>query len=97
LQLFPFDIIKIDRDFVHNVCQNHQSAAIVRAVLGLARALGLPVLAEGVETKEELEFLRALGCDEMQGYLIGRPGPIEQYCEVLGRLPDFGREASVLA
>ena len=85
LQLFPFDKIKIDRDFVHNVWKNHQSAAIVRSVLGLARALSMPVLAEGVETREELEFLRALGCDEVQGYLIGRPRPIEHYREIIGR------------
>jgi diguanylate cyclase (GGDEF)-like protein/PAS domain S-box-containing protein len=85
LQLFPFDKIKIDRAFVHNVCQNRQSAAIVRAVLGLGQAFDLPVLAEGVETEEERDFLRAAGCDEMQGYLIGRPGPIECYAEELGR------------
>jgi diguanylate cyclase (GGDEF)-like protein/PAS domain S-box-containing protein len=102
LQLFPFDKIKIDRDFVHNVCQNSQSAAIVRAVLGLAQALGLPVLAEGVETEEERDFLRAVGCDEMQGYLIGRPHPIAHYAEVLGRplISDEGqglREKAALA
>ena len=85
LQLFPFDKIKIDRDFIHNVCHNGQSAAIVRAVLGLAQALNLPVLAEGVETEEERDFLGALGCDEMQGYLIGRPRPIEYYDEIIGR------------
>jgi diguanylate cyclase (GGDEF)-like protein/PAS domain S-box-containing protein len=85
LQLFPFDKIKIDRDFVHNVCQNSQSAAIVRAVMGLAQAIGLPVLAEGVETEEERDFLRTVGCDEMQGYLIGRPRPIEHYAAELGR------------
>jgi len=94
LQLFPFDKIKIDRDFVHNVCQNHQSAAIVRAVLGLAQACDLPVLAEGVETEEEREFLRAAGCDEMQGYLIGRPRPIECYAEELGRSVQVGRAAA---
>lgn len=94
LQLFPFDKIKIDREFVHNVCQNRQSAAIVRAVLGLAGALGLPVLAEGVETEEEREFLRALGCDEMQGYLIGRPGPIENYAQEVGRPSLLSRVAA---
>jgi diguanylate cyclase (GGDEF)-like protein/PAS domain S-box-containing protein len=93
LQLFPFDKIKIDRDFIHNVCQNSKSAAIVRAVLGLAQALDLPVLAEGVETEEEREFLRAVGCDEMQGYLIGRPRPIGHYAEELGRTAQTGLSA----
>jgi len=94
LQLFPFDKIKIDRDFVHNVCQNSQSAAIVRAVMGLAQAIGLPVLAEGVETEEERDFLRTVGCDEMQGYLIGRPCPIEHYAAELGRFASVGAAAA---
>ena len=85
LQSFPFDRIKIDRAFVSKVTQNPQSAAIVRAVLGLARGLGLPVLAEGVETAEELAFLAAEACDEVQGYLIGRPHPIDVYAETVGR------------
>jgi EAL domain-containing protein (putative c-di-GMP-specific phosphodiesterase class I) len=87
LQSFPFDRIKIDRAFVSKVTQNPQSAAIVRAVLGLARGLGMPVLAEGVETAEELAFLAAEACDEVQGYLIGRPRPISDYAEILGRAP----------
>ena len=85
LQSFPFDKIKIDRAFVSQAPQNPQSAAIVRAVLGLARGLGLPVLAEGVETKEELAFLASEACDQVQGYLIGKPRPIEDYAEVVGR------------
>jgi EAL domain-containing protein (putative c-di-GMP-specific phosphodiesterase class I) len=84
LQSFPFDKIKIDRAFVSKLQQNPQSAAIVRAVLGLARGLGLPVLAEGVETEEELAFLVAEGCDQVQGYLIGRPLPIANYAETIG-------------
>jgi len=85
LQLFPFDKIKIDRDFINNVTQNPQSAAIVRAVMGLARGLALPVLAEGVETEAQRAFLAAEACDEIQGYLIGRPQPIEAYAETVGR------------
>ena len=57
LQSFPFDKIKIDRSFIANVQSNHQSAAIVRAVIGLARGLEVPVVAEGVETSEQLDFL----------------------------------------
>ena len=56
-----------------------QAATIVRTVLGLGRGLGLPVLAEGVETPGEMKFLRDQQCDEIQGYLIGRPAAIEQF------------------
>lgn len=76
LQLFPFDKIKIDRSFIQSVHTKPQAAAIVRAVLGLGRGLGLPVIAEGVETSEELSFLGQEGCSEAQGYLLGRPEPI---------------------
>jgi diguanylate cyclase (GGDEF)-like protein/PAS domain S-box-containing protein len=85
LQSFPFDKIKIDQAFISNVERNRQSAAIARAVIALARVLGLPVLAEGVETKEQLAFLAREGCDEVQGYLIGRPRPIAEYASVLAR------------
>lgn len=85
LQALPFDKIKIDKTFMSNVDCNAQSAAIVRAVIGLGRGLGLPVLAEGVETKEQLAFLEREGCDEVQGYLLGRPCPIEDYAEAVGR------------
>jgi diguanylate cyclase (GGDEF)-like protein/PAS domain S-box-containing protein len=79
LRAFPFDKIKIDRSFIHAVHDNPQAAAIVRAVLGLGRGLGLPVIAEGVETSEELSFLGSEGCTEAQGYLFGRPAPIEEF------------------
>lgn len=84
LQSFPFDKIKIDQSFISNVKSNPQSVAIVRAVIGLAHGLGLPVLAEGVETKAQLEFLAAESCDEVQGYLLGRPHPIMEYSELIG-------------
>ncbi len=87
LQSFPFDKIKIDQSFISKVKSNPQSAAIVRAVIGLAHGLNLPVLAEGVETKEQLDFLAAESCDEMQGYLLGRPHPIMEYSELVGRNP----------
>ena len=79
LRAFPFDKIKIDTSFVKSVDTNKQAAAIVRAVLGLGRGLGLPVLAEGVETLDELEFLSTEHCNEVQGYLIGKPASIEQF------------------
>ena len=85
LQAFPFDKIKIDQSFISNVKSNPQSAAIVRAVIGLAHGLNLPVLAEGVETRDQLEFLAAESCNEVQGYLLGRPHPILEYSELVGR------------
>jgi diguanylate cyclase (GGDEF)-like protein/PAS domain S-box-containing protein len=85
LQSFPFDKIKIDQTFISNLDRNPQSAAIVRAVIGLGRGLDLPVVAEGVETKAQLEFLTHEACDEVQGYFVGRPEPIEHYAELVGR------------
>ena len=76
LRAFPFDKIKIDGSFIKSVNTNDQAATIVRAVLGLGRGLGLPVLAEGVETDAELQFLQQERCDEAQGYLLGRPAAI---------------------
>ena len=79
LRAFPFDKIKIDGSFVKSVNSNDQAATIVRAVLGLGRGLGLPVLAEGVETDAELQFLQDERCDEVQGYLLGRPAAIASF------------------
>jgi diguanylate cyclase (GGDEF)-like protein/PAS domain S-box-containing protein len=85
LQAFPFDKIKIDRDFVINLGRNPQSAAIVRAVIGLGHGLEMSMVAEGVETEQQLSFLADQGCDAVQGYLIGRPLPIGQYAGLVGR------------
>jgi EAL domain-containing protein (putative c-di-GMP-specific phosphodiesterase class I) len=79
LRAFSFDKIKIDGSFIRSVNSNGQAAAIVRAVLCLGRGLGLPVLAEGVETKAELQFLEEERCDEVQGYLLGRPAAIGNF------------------
>ena len=79
LHLVPFDVIKIDRSFVEKVETSPQAAAIVRAILGLGRSLGMDVLAEGVETKGQRDFLVVEGCDEMQGYLFSQPQPVEQF------------------
>ncbi|MGX7703927.1 bifunctional diguanylate cyclase/phosphodiesterase [Methylobacterium sp. Gmos1] len=76
LRRFPFDKIKIDRCFVQDLGQEDGSAAIVRATVGLGKALGMIVLAEGVETEEQAAILREAGCDELQGYLFGRPRPM---------------------
>jgi EAL domain-containing protein (putative c-di-GMP-specific phosphodiesterase class I) len=73
LRSFPFDKIKIDRSFVRDLEGNAESAAIVRAILGLGRTLGLATTAEGVETESQLDYIRAQGCDQAQGYLVSRP------------------------
>ena len=96
LQSFPFDKIKIDQSFVSNLDRSPQSAAIIRAVIGLGRGLDLPVIAEGVETAAQLAFLTEEACDEVQGYLVGRPGPIENYAELVGRAPAAVRTPSVV-
>jgi diguanylate cyclase (GGDEF)-like protein len=85
LQAFPFDKIKIDQTFIANLKRSPQSATIVRAVIGLARGLDVPVVAEGVETNDQRAFLTEECCDNIQGYLIGRPRPISDYAELLGR------------
>jgi diguanylate cyclase (GGDEF)-like protein/PAS domain S-box-containing protein len=87
LQSFPFDKIKIDQAFIANLGHSEQAATIIRAVIALGRGLDLPVVAEGVETQEQLDFLAAENCNEIQGYLIGRPRPIADYADVVGRAP----------
>jgi len=79
LRAFPFDKIKIDASFIKSVHANRQAATIVRLVLGLGRGLDLPVLAEGVETEDELTFLREESCQEAQGYLFGKPQAIDAF------------------
>ena len=85
LQSFPFDKIKIDRTFIANLGHSQQSATIIRAVIALSRGLGVPVVAEGVETEEQLKFLVDENCPGIQGYLIGRPKPIADYAKMVGR------------
>lgn len=85
LRAFPFDKIKIDSTFISDLESNDQSTAIVRAVIGLGRSLGIPILAEGVETQGQHAFLAREGCSEVQGYLTGRPLAIEDYADVVGR------------
>ncbi len=91
LQAFPFDKIKIDRTFVLNLGRNAQSAAIIRAMIGLGHGLDISIVAEGVETQEQLTFLAQENCDQVQGYFLGKPAPIERYAEMIGRdVPQSG-------
>ncbi|KCZ83923.1 signaling protein N terminal repeat/GGDEF/EAL domain-containing protein [Hyphomonas hirschiana VP5] len=78
LRAFPFDKIKLDKSFIDHVDSNEQTAAMVRAVLALGRSLKIPVLAEGIENSGQLAMLTFEGCDEAQGFLLGRPMSIDR-------------------
>jgi diguanylate cyclase len=78
LKTLPVGVLKIDRSFVDGLPHNPEDAAIVRAIIALAGSLQMSVVAEGIETLEQGDFLRALGCEKLQGYFYGRPQPAEQ-------------------
>jgi diguanylate cyclase len=78
LRSFPIDKIKLDRSFLREIETSPQAKAVLRAVIALGHGLGIPVLTEGVETKEQLEMLRRKGCAQAQGYLLGRPAPVSR-------------------
>src|SRR5207237_9063183 len=83
LQSFPFDKIKIDRSFVKDIADGIGSLNIVRAVAAMANGLGMATTAEGVETAEQLETVRAEGCTEMQGFVFSRPMPADEIAQFL--------------
>jgi len=85
LRRFPFDKIKIDRAFVRELSRNPESTAIVRAIVSLGRSLGISTTAEGVETQEQLDIVRAEGCTEVQGYLLSEPKPAREALALLDR------------
>ncbi len=78
LKYFPIDRIKIDRSFIRDITTDSDDAAITEAIVVMAHSLKLKVVAEGVETKEQLEFLRGCGCEEVQGYYFSRPHPVDR-------------------
>jgi len=94
LRSFPFDKIKIDRSFVKDLADRPDSLAIVRAISGLGRSLNISTTAEGVETKDQLDRLRAEGCTEVQGYFFSAARPATDVQELLLK---FGRKASIAA
>jgi diguanylate cyclase (GGDEF)-like protein len=83
LRSFPYDKIKVDRAFISDLAEGTEHVVIVQAVVSIARALGMATTAEGVETAGQREFLKALGCDEAQGYLFSAPVPIEKVPEII--------------
>ena len=83
LKRFPLDTLKIDRCFVREITSHPDDAAITTAMIAMGHALGLKVVAEGVETDAQSLLLRRQGCDEMQGYLFGRPVPADRLAQFL--------------
>lgn len=82
LKLFPVDTLKVDRSFVRDLVTDRDDRAIIVAIIAMAKAVGIRIVAEGVETEEQLAFLRKEGCDEVQGFLFSRPLPVEQLMAV---------------
>jgi len=91
LKRFPIDTLKIDRSFIHDISTDADGATLTRAIIHLAQNLRLKVVAEGVETEDQLAFLRANGCDEMQGYLFAKPTDAEE----CGRMLREGRKLAI--
>jgi EAL domain-containing protein (putative c-di-GMP-specific phosphodiesterase class I) len=83
LKRFPIDALKIDRNFVEDLPERMEDAAIVRSVIELAAGLNLRVVAEGVETKPQLDFLKKYDCREVQGYYFGFPVPAMEFQQLL--------------
>jgi EAL domain-containing protein (putative c-di-GMP-specific phosphodiesterase class I) len=83
LKRFPFSSVKIDRAFVTDITTNTCDAAIAKAIIGIGHSLQLKVVAEGVETAEQVQLLRESGCDQIQGFYFSRPVPADQFAGML--------------
>ncbi|GAB3545368.1 EAL domain-containing protein [Noviherbaspirillum agri] len=86
LKRFPLDVLKIDKSFVQDIPHSQDDCAIAATIVAMGQSLGFKVLAEGVENKEQLAFLRSLGCDSYQGYLASRPVPVEDFERLLASM-----------
>jgi EAL domain-containing protein (putative c-di-GMP-specific phosphodiesterase class I) len=87
MKQFPIDTIKVDRSFVRDLPRNSEDQAITQAIISMGKALGMTVIAEGVETPEQELFLRDHGCDEMQGFLFSKPVLPQQLADLLRSSP----------
>jgi diguanylate cyclase (GGDEF)-like protein len=96
LQAFPFDTIKIDKSFTSKLVADSSADEIVRAVIGLGRGLNIPIVAEGVETEEQRAFLEDAQCQNLQGHLIGKAGPIADYADLTGAEADPKRATGMM-
>lgn len=96
LKRFPVKRLKIDRSFVQDVADGRDGDVIPKVIIDLAHALGVKVIAEGVETAEQFETLRALGCDEVQGYFVGRPMPAAEFEVFLRNSPAGGLHGTAI-
>jgi EAL domain-containing protein (putative c-di-GMP-specific phosphodiesterase class I) len=83
LRRFPVDCLKIDRSFISDAASDPSAAAVATSIVAIAHSLGLHAVAEGVETKEQLDFLRACGCDSFQGYFFSRPVPAAEFAALV--------------
>ena len=84
LKRFPFDVLKIDQSFVRDIGKDQDDTALCEAIIAMAHSLGLSLIAEGVETKEQFEFLRAHGTETLQGYYMGKPADLSEFRKILG-------------
>ena len=88
LKRFPFDVVKIDQSFVRDIGKDPDDTALCEAIIAMAHSLGLSLIAEGVETKEQFEFLRERGTETLQGYYMGKPAAFSEFRKVLGQKVD---------
>jgi EAL domain-containing protein (putative c-di-GMP-specific phosphodiesterase class I) len=96
LKRFPINTVKIDRSFVADVPRDPTNTAITQAIIAMTHSLGLKVTAEGVETAEQVSFLREQGCEEMQGYYFSRPLPLAEATAILKRSAKVGVGTNII-
>ena len=96
LKLFPLDKLKIDQSFVNDLTSSKNDAAIVHAIIALGHAIGLTVIAEGVETQAQFALLHSLQCDEMQGFLYAKPTEPERLPALLHQIAELFRQHHAL-
>jgi diguanylate cyclase (GGDEF)-like protein len=94
---FPFDKVKIDQAFIRDMETNAQSQAIVTAIIGLAKGLDVAILAEGVETATQMDMLKRKGCEQIQGFAVSRPAPIEAFSDLIDAPRDAGKRGLLAA